>query len=182
MSKQTTLERGTVVWLTGLSGSGKTTTANQVAAQLNDLGLKTVVLDGDQLRLGLCADLGFSIADRNENVRRVGELAKLFLALGFVVLVALVSPIRSAREKVKLSFAEKDFIEVYCCCPFAVCQARDPKGLYAHAISGEIAEFTGVSSPYEAPLKPNLMINTDTESFTVAAQRLTQYIVDHLRY
>lgn len=181
MSDQTQAQRGAVVWLTGLSGSGKTTTANQVAAQLNSIGFKTVVLDGDQLRLGLCADLGFSIADRNENVRRVGELAKLFLALGFVVLVALVSPIRSAREKVKQSLIEKDFIEVYCCCPLAVCKARDPKGLYAEAISGVIAEFTGVSSPYEAPLQPNLMINSETESIETAVDRLSQHIISHLQ-
>ena len=185
--KETTLmpakkhsHRGAVVWLTGLSGAGKSTIANQTAEQLHQLGFQTVILDGDKLRLGLCVDLGFSIADRNENVRRVGELAKLFLELGIVVLVALVSPIRSAREKVKQSFPENSFFEVYCSCPLSVCQARDPKGLYAKAMSGAIPEFTGVSSPYEAPLNPSLIIDTSTESVEAAANRLTQHLIRYL--
>ena len=181
MQVNTHSPRGAVVWLTGLSGAGKSTVANQTAEQLHQLGFQTVVLDGDKLRLGLCADLGFSIADRNENVRRVGELAKLFLELGIVVLVALVSPIRSAREKVKQSFADNSFFEVYCSCPLSVCQARDPKGLYAKAMSGAIPEFTGVSSPYEAPLNPSLIIDTSTESVEAAANRLTQHLIGHLQ-
>lgn len=181
MPAKTHSPRGAVVWLTGLSGAGKSTVANQTAEQLHQLGFQTVVLDGDKLRLGLCADLGFSIADRNENVRRVGELAKLFLELGIVVLVALVSPIRSARDKVKQSFPENSFFEVYCSCPLSVCQSRDPKGLYVKAMSGAIPEFTGVSSPYEAPLNPSLIIDTSTEMVEAAANRLTQHLIGHLQ-
>jgi adenylylsulfate kinase len=119
---------------------------------------KTVALDGDNIRQGLSADLGFSDADRNENVRRVGELAKLYLEQGMVVLVALVSPIRSAREKIKQSLANDDFLEIYCRCPVSVCEERDTKGMYERARTGQILNFTGISSPYQEPLAPDLVL------------------------
>lgn len=173
--------RGLVVWLTGLSGSGKSTITQFVDERLSQLGFQTVVLDGDNLRHGLCNDLGFSIADRNENVRRVGEVARLFLEQGFVVLVALVSPIRETRDKVKHLFAKSDIVEVYCNCAFSVCRERDPKGLYARAENGKISEFTGVSSPYEEPLSPDLILKTSDESVEDSVANLLQLIVGKVK-
>ena len=172
--------RGALVWLTGLPGSGKSTIAHAVEANLHRLGFKTVVLDGDNIRHGLCADLGFSVADRNENIRRTGEVAKLLLELGVVVFVALISPLRAAREKIRQSFAEGDFIEIYCSCPLAVCKERDPKGMYARAESREIAEFTGVSSPYEAPAHPDLTLATGEERPEQSVDRLTRFVLGRL--
>lgn len=170
--------RGMVVWLTGLPGSGKSSIAHAAQQQLHQLGFQTTVLDGDNIRHGLCADLGFSVAERNENVRRVGEVAKLLVEMGAVVFVALVSPIREARDRVRRLFAEGDFIEVYCHCPLPVCKQRDPKGLYLQAEEGRIAAFTGVSSPYEAPLSPALRLDTDHERVEESVQRLTQFLRD----
>jgi adenylylsulfate kinase len=173
--------RGVVVWLTGLPGSGKSTLARAAQAQLHQGGFRTVLLDGDNLRHGLCADLGFSIADRNENVRRTGEVAKLFVETGVVVLVALVSPMRDAREAVRRLLPEGDFLEIYCQCPITVCRERDPKGHYAKAENGAIAEFTGVSSPYEAPLAPALRLDTGGEVVEESVDRLVQLVLDHLK-
>lgn len=173
--------RGAVVWLTGLPGSGKSTIARSVEERLHQSGFQTVVLDGDNIRHGLCADMGFSAADRNENVRRTGEVAKLFLEQGTVVLVALVSPIRSAREQVRLLIPDGDFIEIYCSCPLPVCQERDPKGMYAKAANGTIADFTGVSSPYEAPLAPALIIETSHEGAEDSVQRLFLFLQNKLQ-
>jgi adenylylsulfate kinase len=173
--------RGLVVWLTGLSGSGKSTITQFVDEGLSKSGFQTVVLDGDNLRHGLCKDLSFSIEDRNENVRRVGEVAKLFLEQGFVVLVALVSPIRETRDKVMHSFAEADFVEVHCKCSLSICRERDPKGLYAKVASGKISEFTGVSSPYEEPLSPGLILHTSEESAEDSTARLLQLIVGKVK-
>lgn len=172
--------KGALVWLTGLPGSGKSTIAHAVEERLYHLGLKAVVLDGDNVRHGLCSDLGFSVEDRNENVRRVGEVAKLFVELGFVVIVALVSPIRSARERVRHLIPEGDFIEVYCRCSLTVCRQRDPKGLYAQAESGTIPVFTGVSSPYEEPLDPALILDTGDESLDVSVNTLTEFLLGQL--
>lgn len=171
---------GMLIWLTGLPGSGKSTIAHAVEAHLHRLGLHSVVLDGDNLRHGLSADLGFSVADRNEHVRRTGEVARLFLAQGTVVLVALVSPLRSARDSVRQSMGAGDFLEVYCRCPLPVCQARDPKGLYAKAERGIVAEFTGISSPYEAPLDPALTLDTANESIERCVQQLSQFLLKKL--
>jgi adenylylsulfate kinase len=172
--------KGRVVWLTGLPGSGKSTIAYAVEENLHRAGLQTVVLDGDNLRHGLCVDLGFSIADRNENVRRAGEVAKLFLAQGTIVLVALVSPIRDAREKIRQWFSDGDFSEIYCDCPSSICRQRDPKGLYEAALRGAIPEFTGISSPYEAPLNPALVLNTGQESVDQSVIKLTQFVTERL--
>ncbi len=173
--------RGAVVWLTGLPGSGKSTIARGAQLQLQQLGYRTALLDGDNLRHGLCADLGFSLADRNENVRRTGEVAKLFLETGTVVLVALVSPIRAARDAVKHGLPDGDFLDVYCACTIEVCKSRDPKGHYARAESGTMSNFTGVSSTYEAPLSPNLTLDTGTESIEESVGRLMQLLLCHLR-
>lgn len=173
--------RGKVVWLTGLPGAGKSTIAHAVEAKLHRSGLQTVVLDGDNIRHGLCADLGFSTADRNENIRRVGEVARLFLEQGTLVFVALVSPVRSAREQIRALLPDGDFIEIYCNCPLAVCRQRDPKGLYAKAESGLIPEFTGISSPYEAPLDPALTLDTGTESIEESVERVTQFLRDRVQ-
>lgn len=173
--------KGAVVWLTGLPGSGKSTIAHAVGANLHREGFQTIVLDGDNVRHGLCADLGFSSGDRNENIRRVGEVAKLFMEIGTVVFVALVSPIRSARESIRQLIPDGDFIEIYCDCSADICGERDPKGLYAKAKRGLITEFTGVSSPYEAPLAPTLRLDTANESVEKSVGQLTSFLVGRLK-
>jgi adenylylsulfate kinase len=170
--------RGAVVWLTGLPGCGKSTIAHAVEQNLHQLGLQTAVLDGDNVRLGLCADLGFSVDDRSEHARRVAETAKLFLEQGMVVLVALVSPLRSIRDQARRIVPPGDFLEIHCSCPQSICQQRDPKGLYAKAQRGEIAEFTGVSAAYEAPLEPALLLDTENEAVEDSVRRLTRLILD----
>jgi adenylylsulfate kinase len=138
------------------------------------------VLDGDNIRHGLCADLGFSVFDRNENVRRAGEVAKLFLDRGVVVFVALISPIRSARDKIRQSIPDGDFVEIYCNCPLPVCKERDPKGQYAKAENGTIVEFTGISSPYEAPVDPALTLDTGNQRVEESVARLTRFVLSRL--
>lgn len=152
--------RGAVVWFTGLSGSGKTTLAQAVEGQLFLAGRHTYVLDGDNLRQGLCADLGFSAADRSENIRRAGETAGLLADAGMIVLAAFISPFNADRERVRARMPAGDFIEVHCNCPLAVCEQRDVKGLYRRARAGEVLQFTAVSAPYEAPLNPELVLDT----------------------
>jgi len=151
---------GAVVWFTGLSGAGKSTLAQGVHARLREQGLASTVLDGDLLRTGLCADLGFSAADRAENVRRAAEVAALMAEAGLLVLVALISPFREGRQRVRERVAPRPFAEVYCSSPLTVCEARDPKGLYRRVRAGQVAEFTGITSPYEAPLNPELALDT----------------------
>jgi adenylylsulfate kinase len=155
--------RSAILWFTGLSGSGKSTLANAVNAALFERGLSTYVLDGDNVRHGLCKDLGFSDADREENIRRIGEVAKLFLDAGVIVLTAFVSPFRADRDKARDLVEAGDFFEIFCAADLDVCESRDPKGLYAKARSGAIKEFTGISSPYEAPDTPELKIDTGTQ-------------------
>ena len=155
--------RSVILWFTGLSGSGKSTLANAVNAVLFERGMATYVLDGDNIRHGLCKDLGFSDADREENIRRIGEVAKLFLDAGVIVLTAFVSPFRADRDKARALVAEGDFLEIHCAADLAVCESRDPKGLYAKARAGQIKEFTGISSPYEAPEKPELCLDTGAQ-------------------
>jgi len=149
-----------VVWFTGLSGAGKSTLAQGVHACLREQGLISTVLDGDLLRTGLCADLGFSAADRAENVRRAAEVAALMAEAGLLVLVALISPFREGRRLARQRIAPRPFVEVYCSSPLTVCEARDPKGLYRRVRAGQVAEFTGITSPYEAPLNPELALDT----------------------
>ena len=152
--------RGAIIWFTGLSGSGKSTLAHAVEETLHQQGCRTFVLDGDNVRHGLCGDLGFSAKDRVENIRRIGEMAKLFMEAGVIVLTAFISPFRADRERVRGMVEHGDFIEIYCDAPIEVCESRDVKGMYKKARAGQIAEFTGISSPYEAPENPELTVNT----------------------
>jgi len=168
--------RSAILWFTGLSGSGKSTLANAVNAALFERGLACYVLDGDNVRHGLCKDLGFSDADREENIRRIGEVAKLFLDAGVVVLTAFVSPFQADRQRARDLVEAGDFIEIHCAADLAVCEQRDTKGLYAKARAGEIKEFTGISSPYEAPESPELRIDTGSQSLE---QSVTQ-VLGHL--
>ncbi|MBX3462904.1 MAG: adenylyl-sulfate kinase [Planctomycetes bacterium] len=156
-------QRGAVVWFTGLSGSGKSTVAHALEARLAAAGRLTYVLDGDNVRHGLCKDLGFSPADRSENIRRVGEVAALLVDAGVLVLTSFISPYRRDRAQAR-AILGADFVEVFVDAPLEVCEARDPKGLYRRARSGAIPEFTGVTAPYEPPEHPDLHLRTATRS------------------
>ncbi|MBD2548236.1 adenylyl-sulfate kinase [Microcystis elabens FACHB-917] len=156
--------RSAILWFTGLSGAGKSTLANAVNSALFEQGLACYVLDGDNVRHGLCSDLGFSDTDREENIRRIGEVAKLFLDAGVVVLTAFVSPFRADRQRARELVEPGDFLEIHCAADLTVCERRDTKGLYAKARGGEIKEFTGISSPYEAPETPELRVATGEQS------------------
>lgn len=169
--------RGAIIWLTGLSGSGKSTLAHVVEEALHQQGCRTFVLDGDNVRHGLCGDLGFSERDRQENIRRVGEVAKLFMEAGIIVLTAFISPYRVDRDRVRNMVKPSDFIEIYCNASIEVCETRDVKGLYKKARAGEIAEFTGISSPYEKPENPELVLNTGAESLDDCVQDVMNKIV-----
>lgn len=149
-----------VLWFTGLSGSGKSTVAGALESRLATLGYHTYLLDGDNVRHGLCSDLGFSTQDRRENIRRIGELAKLMADAGLIVLTAFISPHRSERQLVRELLPESEFVEVYVNTPLEVCEARDPKGLYKKARAGEIKQFTGIDSQYEAPLAAEIELLT----------------------
>ena len=156
--------QGILIWFTGLSGCGKSSIAYEVENRLFRMGAKTYVLDGDVLRHGISSDLGFSIDDRNEQVRRVGETSKMFVDAGIITLAPLISPFASHRGQVRKMFSDDDFIEVYCRCSLAECVRRDKKGLYKRAKSGEIKDFTGISSPYEEPLNPDLLLDTHVQT------------------
>jgi adenylylsulfate kinase len=156
--------KSAVLWFTGLSGAGKSSVAHAVEKSLHDLGCQAFVFDGDNVRHGLCADLGFSAEDRAENIRRIGELSKLFTETGVIALTAFISPYRVDRDRVRKLVTPGDFIEIYCNCPVEVCEQRDVKGLYAKARSGAIKDFTGVSAPYEPPEAPELVLDTATLS------------------
>lgn len=170
--------RGATLWFTGLSGSGKSTVARRVELLLAQRKHLVYTLDGDNVRHGLCSDLGFSHDDRTENIRRIGEVCKLFTDAGLLTLAAFVSPYREDRARVRTILESGDFIEVYVAADLAVCESRDPKGLYRKARAGEIREFTGVSAPYEAPEQPELTLHTDQEDVDACAQRVLQYLGD----
>ncbi len=169
--------RSAILWFTGLSGAGKSTLANAVEETLYQLGHRTFVLDGDNVRHGLCKDLGFSDQDRTENIRRIGEVAKLFVDGGVLALTAFISPFRSDRDTVRALMAEGDFIEIYCQCDLSVCEERDVKGLYKKARAGEIPHFTGISSPYEEPLNAEIVVNTAAQPIEVSVAQ----VIDALR-
>lgn len=169
--------RGAVVWFTGLSGSGKSTIAHMVEEQLHQMGCHTYVFDGDNVRHGLCADLGFSTQDRRENIRRIGEMAKLFLDAGLVALTAFISPFTRDRESVRKLVGAGDFVEIFCRCPLEVCEQRDVKGMYKRARAGEIREFTGISSPYESPATPELIVDTDKSTPEECAEQVIQLLI-----
>ena len=156
--------KSVILWFTGLSGAGKSTVAHAVEQRLYELGCHTFVFDGDNVRHGLCGDLGFSPSDRSENIRRIGEMSKLFLEAGVIALTAFISPFVADRERVRNLVSPEDFIEIYCHCPIEVCEQRDVKGLYAKARAGEIKNFTGISAPYEPPLAPALVLHTGSQS------------------
>ncbi len=169
-------QRGVTVWFTGLSASGKSTVATLVDQMLTERGKHCYVLDGDNIRFGLNRDLGFSPEDRNENIRRIGEVAKLFTQAGIINLTAFISPYIADRDRNRQIQEQSDFIEVFVECPLDVCERRDPKGLYAKARAGQIPEFTGISAPYEPPLKPEIVLHTADESEDNSARRVVQYL------
>ncbi|MDQ6986670.1 MAG: adenylyl-sulfate kinase [Mariprofundaceae bacterium] len=168
--------RGAVLWFTGLSGAGKSTLAHAVEERLNALGSHTFVIDGDNVRHGLCADLGFSDADRVENIRRVAEVAGLFVQAGVLTLTAFISPFRAERAQARKLLGE-DFIEIHCDTPLDVCEARDVKGLYKRARAGEISAFTGISSPYEAPQHAEIVVQTATQPVAQCVDQITDWLL-----
>jgi len=171
--------KSVILWFTGLSGAGKSTLAHAVEKALFELGCRTFVVDGDNVRHGLCADLGFSADDRQENIRRVGELSKLFLEAGVITLSAFISPFLADRARVRSLVKHGEFIEIYCNADLEACERRDVKGLYAKARCGEIAEFTGISSPYEAPVNPELIVNTGIDSLESCVNTILDYLKLH---
>jgi adenylylsulfate kinase len=165
-----------LIWLTGLSGSGKTTLALRLEHYLFHQGYKSFLLDGDNVRMGLNKDLGFSEDDRKENLRRIGEAAKLMLDAGLVVISAFISPYSSERDAVKVIVGEDRFIEVYVACPLQVCEERDVKGLYQKARKGIVPNFTGISAPYEAPQTPDVEVRTSEETIDTSLHKIIHYI------
>src|SRR3972149_9067054 len=168
--------RSAILWFTGLSGAGKSTLAHAVEDYMHKLAIRTYVLDGDNVRRGLCKDLGFSDEDRTENIRRIGEVSKLMLDAGIIVLTAFISPFIKDRKIVRDLVPTGDFIEILCDAPLEICEARDPKGLYKKARTGQIPEFTGISSPYEYPEDPEIVLETGTKSIEVCITQLLEYM------
>ena len=169
-------QRGATVWLTGLSGSGKSTIAVATEQKLFERGRLAYVLDGDNIRQGLNRNLGFSPEDRTENIRRIGEVAKLFTDAGVLVLTSFISPYRADRDAVRANLAEGDFVEVHVAASLETCEKRDIKGLYAKARAGEIPEFTGISAPYEAPEKPELVLDTNAQTVEESVEQLMGHL------
>ena len=168
--------KGVILWYTGLSGSGKSTIANEVEKKLFEKGFHTYVLDGDNIRFGLNSNLGFSPEDRTENIRRIGEVAKLFVDAGIIVSTAFISPYREDRDRVRSIVEDGDMVEVFVQCDIAVCEQRDAKGLYKKARAGEIKEFTGISAPYEEPAHAELTIDSGKHSVEECAQIVIDYL------
>ena len=168
--------RSVIIWFTGLSGSGKSTLAHAVEEELHQDGCRTFVFDGDNVRHGLCANLGFAAEDRHENIRRIGEMAKLFIEAGVIALTAFISPFKADRERVRALVPENDFIEIYCNSPLAVCEERDVKGLYKKARRGEIKNYTGISSPYEEPEHPDLVLDTANETVETNVEKVLELL------
>ncbi len=168
--------KSAIVWFTGLSGSGKSTLAHAVEERLHQLSCRTFVFDGDNVRHGLCGDLSFSEEDRRENIRRIGEMSKLFVEAGVIALTAFISPFRVDRLKVRNLTAPGEFIEILCRCPIEVCEQRDVKGLYRRARAGEIRDFTGISSPYEEPENPELAVDTGSMPLDQCIDQVIGYL------
>lgn len=168
--------KGAVLWFTGLSACGKSTIANVVDHKLHQRGKHTFVLDGDNIRMGLNKNLGFSAEDRTENIRRIGEVAKLFASAGTIALTAFISPYRADRNKVRDIMPPGEFIEIFVNASLETCEKRDPKGLYKKARAGEIKNFTGISDPYEAPEKPELVLDSDSKSIDQLADEVIAYL------
>lgn len=175
-------QRGVVIWMVGLSGSGKSTLARSLEHNLHDQGYKTMLLDGDNLRTGINNNLGFSEADRTENIRRAAEVSKLFASAGMVTICSLISPTEAIRAMAKEIIGEEDYFEVYVNCPIEVAEQRDVKGLYAKARAGEIKNFTGIDSPFEGPTAPSLELRTDLQEITESQQKLVEAIIPRISY
>jgi len=171
-----------VLWFTGLSGAGKSTLAHAVEEHLHQRGCRTFVLDGDNVRHGLSSNLGFSEDDRRENIRRIGEAAKLMMESGVIAMTAFISPFRADRESVRNLIPHGDFLEIYCKASLETCEARDVKGLYKKARAGEIKNYTGIDSPYEAPLKPELVVETDKQSLEHSVAAVLKMLLERCVY
>lgn len=168
-------QKSKLLWFTGLSGSGKSTVANSLDRRLNEMGRVTYLLDGDNIRLGINSDLGFSIEDRSENIRRIGEIGKLFVDAGLITLACFISPLKVDRERVRKALGE-DFIEIFVDCPLEECEKRDPKNLYKKARLGEIKEFTGITSPYEKPENAEIVVNTKEQTIDQCVGKILEYL------
>ena len=168
--------KSVIIWFTGLSGSGKSTLAHSVEEELHRAGCRTFVFDGDNVRHGLCANLTFSEEDRHENIRRIGEMSKLFIEAGVIALTAFISPYKIDRERVRALVSENDIIEIFCDSPLSVCEERDVKGLYKKARTGEIKNYTGISSPYEKPEHPDLVLDTASDSVEVNVEKILKFL------
>ncbi|AGL01036.1 adenylyl-sulfate kinase [Desulfoscipio gibsoniae] len=166
-----------IIWITGLSASGKSTIANKLECQLHEMGIHTYLLDGDNIRHGLNKDLSFSPEDRRENIRRIAEVAKLFVDAGIVVITAFISPYREDRQIARQIVERGEFVEIYTKCPLDVCEKRDPKGLYKRARAGKIPEFTGITAPYEKPDNPEIIINTNKNTIEESVDQITKYLL-----
>jgi adenylylsulfate kinase len=164
------------LWFTGLSGSGKSTLAHAVEERLHQLSCRTFVFDGDNVRHGLCSDLGFSVEDRSENIRRIGEMVNLFLQAGVIALTAFISPLKKDREKVRAIIGEENFLEIHCACSLEICEQRDVKGLYKKARAGLIKNYTGISSPYEAPENPALCLDSGLVTLEQCVEQVISYL------
>ena len=174
-------QKSKILWFTGLSGSGKSTLANALAAKLHKEGFATYNLDGDNIRMGLNGDLGFSEEDRTENIRRIGEVAKLFVDAGIIVLTSFISPLHKDRDRVRNLVEEGEFVEIFVDCPLEICEQRDIKGLYKKAREGKIPEFTGISSPFEVPNNPEITIKTHESSLDDSVDYLWIKLEKNLR-
>lgn len=172
-------QKSAIIWFTGLSGSGKSTIANALEQKLHHLYFRTYLLDGDNVRHGLTSDLGFNDSDRQENIRRVGEVSKLFIDAGVMVLATFISPFLKDRGRVRNLVKTKEFIEIYVKCPLDVCEQRDVKGLYKKARSGEIKHFTGIASPYEEPDRPEITIDTSKINIEESVNKIISYLLKH---
>lgn len=180
MRERVTGHRGAVLWFTGLSGSGKSTLAHELDRRLNERGLHTYVLDGDNVRSGLNSDLGFSAEDREENIRRIGEVARLFADAGILTITAFISPYRRDRDRARALLPQGRFVEIYVECPLEVAEERDPKGLYKKARAGEIEKFTGVDDPYEEPAEPEITVDSSALSLDESIARIENYLAGRL--
>lgn len=174
-------QQPSLLWFTGLSGSGKSTLADRVEQELHAAGYKTYLLDGDNIRHGLNNNIDFTEEGRRENIRRIGEVSKLFLDAGIIVLTAFISPFREDRDRVRALVNPGEFIEIHVDCPLEVCESRDVKGLYAKARKGEIPNFTGISSPFEAPLQPEITVHTDREDMETCVNKILDYTYKRIK-
>lgn len=174
-------QRPLIIWFTGLSGSGKSTIADHLEQELFNSGFKTYLLDGDNIRHGLNKNIDFSDEGRKENIRRIGEVAKLFLDAGIIVITAFISPFREDRDAVRALVEPDEFVEVFVDCPLEICESRDVKGLYAKARRGEILNFTGISSPFEEPLKPEIIVHSAQDNIKACVNQILTHTLNIIK-